>query len=179
MGDSLRQALRSKNNNWFPFTVLADCVVEKRFILVIKSYCLIFLLWWCIWFSHKWTAQDMWYIKHLIINLWMEFFMLIAIILLRCHHNYWSITDWRYFQVFISLKDKEELIHSIKIRFNKSYILSWKSQHKICFWLNSNIVNLTQLNIIVIMWGILRMLLKRGTKWKTEKYYDIYRLNIV
>lgn len=26
--DSLRQALKSKNNNWIPFTVLADCVVE-------------------------------------------------------------------------------------------------------------------------------------------------------
>lgn len=46
--DSLRQALRPKNNNWFPFTVLADCVVEKHFILCIKSYCFIFLLCWCI-----------------------------------------------------------------------------------------------------------------------------------
>lgn len=26
--DSLRQALKSKNNNLIPFTVLADCVVE-------------------------------------------------------------------------------------------------------------------------------------------------------
>lgn len=103
-------------------TVLLKCVTLVLNNLYIKCYCLIFLLWCCISCFHIWTAQDMWYLNHLIIIFYglriiKLFFMLITILVI------WLIKSWSYIQVLISLKDNRNWFIQFTKLFNLTIIV--------------------------------------------------------